>query len=158
MYQHAPPNYICPICCAVRGEWSENIMIRREDIVYQDASAMALINSKFILNNPGHVIIVSTAHYENIYELPDDVSAHIAHIARRISLALKAVRNCEGVTVLQNNEPASEQHAFHYHMHVIPRFPADNLYQHILNTRVSEPSERVNFARELRHYLQMHTN
>lgn len=39
---------------------------------------------------------------------------------------------CDGVTFLQNNEPASNQHAFHYHLHVLPRYTNDNLHAHML--------------------------
>lgn len=155
MYNHAPEDYICPLCQTVQGIESAVNMAKQADIVYQDERVTALINSKFIRNNPGHVIVVPNEHFENLYELPAPYSHRIMEVSQKIAIALKDVRKCDGVWIEQNNEPASGQHALHYHMHIVPRFVGDDLKKQLaeIGTYVSVPEERVIYAEELRRFL-----
>ena len=155
MYNHTPSNYVCPICLAVKGIESDETMIKQPDIFFRDEKVMAVINSKFVSQNEGHVIIVPLEHYEHIYDLPDEIASHILIIAKKISLAMKQTRKCEGIMLLQNNEPASGQHALHYHLHIFPRFTEDHIYHEMQNARVSTPKERLRFANELRKTLHL---
>lgn len=145
MHNHAPKNYICPICLSVKGIESPATMIKQDDIVYQDKSVMAFIGSKFIVTNPGHLIVVPVKHYENIYDLPDAVMAKIFSLARRLAIIMKRVRKADGINLQQNNEPAAGQHAFHFHLHIIPRFKDDG-YSKNKEARVSQPGERKKYA------------
>ena len=77
-------------------------------------------------------------------------------VATVVAQAVKAVRKSAGVTIVQNNEPAGDQHALHYHMHVIPRFDGDRFHEQLWKTRKSEPKERVHYAKELRDYFNSH--
>lgn len=155
MYNHAPENYNCPICMTIQGIENEQNMAKQADIVYRDDLVLVMINSKFIKNNPGHVIVVPTKHLENIYELPSEYSHRIGEVDQKMAIALKEVRKCDGVWIEQNNEPASGQHAFHYHMHIVPRFEGDELKKQLaeFGTSVVSPEDRVPYAEALRGYL-----
>lgn len=156
MYNHAPPEYICPICLAVAGIESANTMMRQKDIFYKDDLVMAVVNSKFVGNNPGHVIVVPLDHYENLYDIPDKIAERIVKVSKRIAIALKEVRQCEGINILQNNEPKAGQHAFHYHMHLFPRFSDDQLFLNMGNARVAAPEERDLYSEPLKEYFKNH--
>lgn len=153
MYNHATADYVCPICLAVQGTEIEETWIVQDDIFYRDELVMGFISSKAIKGNEGHPIIVPLEHYENIYDLPDAVAHRIAEIAKRTALALKETRHTDGVTVLQNNEPAGDQHAFHYHLHVVPRFNGDNFHEELWKAERSEPEDRKEHALRLRSVL-----
>lgn len=152
MYNHAPKDYKCVLCLPAQGIESEDTMMKQADIFYKDDLVIAAVNSKFIETNPGHVIIFPIKHYENIYEMPDEVSARVAKVAKQIAIALKEVRKCDGITTQQNNEPASGQHAFHYHFHIFPRWEGDKLYSGS-PVRVSDSSERIPYANALRQFF-----
>jgi len=153
MHNHAPQNYICPLCLAIDGTENEETMMKQDDIFYRDQLVVAAINSKFIDNNPGHVIVFPVKHYEHIYDLPDNIGNQINKVAKQIALAMKKTRDCDGVMILQNNEPASGQHAFHYHMHVFPRLENDQILQHMNQARVSSPAERISFSEKMKRYF-----
>jgi histidine triad (HIT) family protein len=155
MYNHASENYICPICLTIKGIENEQNMAKQADVVYRDEYVLAFINSKFIRNNPGHVIVVPVTHFENIYDLPKEYLHRIIEVSQKIALAFKVVRKCDGVWVEQNNEPASGQHAFHYHMHIVPRFENDNLKKQLAEegTYLADPADRVPYADALKLYL-----
>lgn len=145
MVSHAPKNYICPICLAIKGIESGDTMIKQDDIVYKDRSVMAFIGPKFMVTNPGHLIVVPIKHYENIYDLPDSVSAKIFKLAGRLAIIMKKVRKADGINLQQNNESAAGQHAFHFHLHIIPRFINDGYLKNNA-VQVSDPQERKRYA------------
>lgn len=153
MYSNAPEGYDCPICIGLAGEISDRAMIRSTDIVYRDDIATALINSFFIKGNEGHVIVVPNNHIENIYNLPNEVGHRILEVSKKIAIVLKQSYSCNGITVLQNNEPASEQHAFHYHMHIIPRYDQDEFHNNRLTKLTPSSEERRVYAEKVKKYL-----
>ena len=154
MYNHAPENYICPICLGVQGVESEDTMIRQQDIVFKDGLVTAFIGSIWVgTKNPGHPLVVPNEHFENVYEMPQEVGHRIFDVSQKVALALKEVRKCEGVTFRQNNEPASSQHAFHYHLHLFPRFNGDELDTQIKNSYRPTPEERKPYADALKEFL-----
>lgn len=119
MYNHAPENYVCPICIAISGIENDATWIKQGDVFYKDDLVMGFISSKVIKGNEGHPLIVPLKHFENLYDLPNEYAHRIIEVSRRVALAMKEARQCDGVTVVQNNEPAGDQHAFHYHMHLL---------------------------------------
>jgi len=66
----APDNYECPICFGIQGSDSSKTLIKPSDFVYKDELVTALVNTFFIGQNAGHVIIVPNDHYENMSHLP----------------------------------------------------------------------------------------
>jgi len=111
---------------------------------------MAFIASHWEPNNPGHVLVVPVRHFENLYELPDEVGARVFAVSRKIAIALKTSYGCEGVSTRQHNEPAGYQDVWHYHLHVFPRYANDELYRRYGQGRSSKLEERRPFATKLR--------
>lgn len=75
----------------------------------------------------GHTLILPKKHYENIYELPDELAAKAFCLAKRTANALKRGLHPEGMNILQNNGSLAGQTVFHFHMHLIPRYREDQI-------------------------------
>ena len=150
MFNHEPKDYVCPICVGVSGIESDKTLIRQEDVVYKDDEVMAFIASYFIAGNEGHLIVVPKKHYENLYDLPDDVGARVFSVARQMAMVMRKGYGCEGVTTLQHNEPAGGQHAFHYHLHLFPRYKGDSLHENMGNKRETSVEERRKFVEKIK--------
>ncbi len=151
MYNHAPPGYDCPFCKLARGE--ATAVSTPDDIVYRDDEVFAFINAGWWPFNPGHVLVVPTRHYENIYDLPPEVGARIFAVAQQIAIAFKEVYGCDGTSTRQHNEPAGYQEVWHYHFHVFPRYENDYLYDLSFQRRDSTPEERRPYAEKLKGYF-----
>ncbi len=141
---------LCPICAGIRAERDvKHTLISPEDIIYDNGRIVALINSFFIPTCEGHVIIVPVDHYETIYDLPDSLGAEIFIASRKIATAMRRIYpGCKGITIRQNNEYAGDQHAPHYHLHIIPRYNNDT-YNDTKTAGVRQPAdiaERVRYA------------
>jgi histidine triad (HIT) family protein len=149
----APDGYICPICAGLHQDVSET-HITPDDIVYTDDLATALINSFFQRGNEGHVIVVPNTHYESTYDLPREEGHRIFDVAQKIARAMKLAYSTDGITLRQNNEPAGDQHAFHYHLHAYPRYEGDSYNEATAQDRyLANARERADYAKKLR--LQM---
>lgn len=155
MFNHAPTDYICPICLGIQGIENEHTWLKKDDLVYQDEEVSAFINSFWIGRNEWHVIVVPNKHIENFYDLSPVLGHNILDLAQRISLALKETYQCDGITLRQNNEPAGDQHAFHYHLHVFPRYENDNFNQKLAEkSRLSDSEERKQYSQKLKAYFK----
>ena len=109
------------------------------------------INSFFMGKNAGHVIVVPKKHYESIYTLPAEYGHRVFDVAQKIAIAMKAAYECDGITTRQNNEPAGDQHAFHYHFHIFPRYDNDG-YNRVApaDKRLAEQDERAGYAEKIK--------
>jgi histidine triad (HIT) family protein len=92
-------------------------------IVEENESVIVVINP-FSLS-AGHSLVMPRKHVRNIYELPDELAGKILSAAARIARSAKKAFAADGITLRQNNDAASDQHLFHFHLHVIPRFEGD---------------------------------
>ena len=152
MYTHAPPGYACPFCHiagsmqngAVPSTTTEDVFLRNEQIT-------AFVAAAWWPKNPGHVLVIPNEHFENIFDLPVALAAEIHRLAREVAFAFKTVYGCAGVSTRQHNEPAGDQDVWHYHLHVFPRYEADDLYRS--QRRFTSPEERLPYSTRLRAYL-----
>ena len=148
---HEPPGYACPFCALVAG--ALNGVNVPGDIVRRTPAAMAFIAARWWPGNPGHVLVVPTDHHENLYDLPAAAGHAVHDLARTIAVAMRAAYPCEGISLRQNNEPAGSQTVWHYHVHVFPRYPDDDLYRSAPSDTWTTPSDRFPYAAKLRKAL-----
>lgn len=154
MYNHAPKNYLCPLCLIVQGKDNSGHFAKVKDIFYKDEYISAFIGGKWWPSNPGSTIIIPNKHYENLYDLPEDLSHKIFDFSKKLAVALKEVYKCDGVSTRQHNEPAGNQDVWHYHLHIIPRFKGDNLYLNHEKIRWVSAGERAPYVKKLKEYFE----
>src|SRR3989344_9642008 len=155
MYNHEPAQYICPLCQIVKGDETERGSTA-DDIFFRNEHLTAFIAGKWWRTNPGHVIIVPNKHIENIYDMPDNIGHAISDVTKRVAIALKDTYKCDGISTRHHNEPAGDQDVWHYHLHIFPRYPGDNLYLNHLDTYWPLSAEKKPFAEKLKKYFLNH--
>ncbi len=148
LHRHEPEGYQCPFCRVAAGQDDRDIWTKQTDVVYRDQTVTAFIASSWWPANAGHVLVVPNGHYENIYDIPDDVLGAVQVIGKRIAAALKQAYGCDGTSFRQHNEPHGDQEVWHYHLHVFPRYEGDELYRS--RKRDTTPAERLPYAAKLR--------
>jgi len=74
----------------------------------------------------GHALILPKEHYDNLYELDDEVVKKVLVLAKKMATKMTEKLGCDGFNILQNNGTSAGQTVFHYHMHLIPRYGEDN--------------------------------
>ena len=145
---HEPVGYRCPFCGLLAGVHDGHN--RPEDVVARTPLAYARISPKWWPANPGHVLVIPTGHYENLYTLPAEVGHAVFDLTRRVAVAMRETYGCDGISTRQHNEPAGNQDVWHLHVHVFPRHHGDDLYLRQLDAAFVSPAERRPFAERLR--------
>jgi len=105
----------CIFCKIVKKEASSYIIDENEDVVV-------------FLAFEGHPLVVTKKHYPNIYTLDDKSAAAVMKAAVKVANALKKGLACDGVSLIQANEPVASQDVLHFHMHVQPRWKDDSVH------------------------------
>jgi histidine triad (HIT) family protein len=80
-----------------------------------------------ILSQENHPLVVTKKHIQDIYELDEDLASAVMKEAVKIAKAVKAGLACDGINLVQSNEPAAGQDVFHFHLHIKPRWYDDNV-------------------------------
>ncbi len=79
---HEPAGYRCPFCTIAGGAESEFTAWRNEYVLVQ-------IALHWNPANPGKALVIPLAHIENVYTLPDELAGRIAHMVRRVAVAIR---------------------------------------------------------------------
>ncbi|MGP4995913.1 HIT family protein [Glutamicibacter ardleyensis] len=149
---HEPANYQCPFCELLNDQpFSQDNLCAPSDLIYRTPLVAAIMACDGFGNYGGHVMIIPTAHLEALYDLDEQTGSAIMWETKRVALAMKLAWNPAGTSTRQHNEPAGNQHVWHYHQHVFPRYADDELYRQ-LRHRVSV-EDRARKAVELRSAL-----
>jgi histidine triad (HIT) family protein len=151
MFNHAPADYNCPFCALVHG--GSDAHNDQHDIVYENEHAIALVSAKWWVNNPGHVFVIPNKHYENIYDVPDDVLAEVYKVVKNVAIAIRSTYDCDGTSTRQHNEPAGNQEVWHLHVHIFPRYKDDQLYAKHAQNRFTDSEERRPYVEKLHAYF-----
>lgn len=121
----------CIFCKLANGEIPTNAIYEDDDFkVILDASPAS----------KGHALILPKEHFANVYEIEDDVLGKAAKLAKKIIAHETKVLGADGYNIVQNNGEVAGQTVFHFHMHLIPRYSADN-NAGVLSWRHAEFSE-----------------
>ncbi len=88
----------------------------------------------------GDTLIIPKKHFTNIVDIDLETLNHINKITKDMYTLLKEKLNCEGMTIIQNNDYGQE--IKHFHVHLTPRYQKD-LLNHEYNKEMIKPLEEV---------------
>lgn len=111
--------------------------------VYEDE----LVKAFFDINpaSEGHTLIIPKKHYDNIYEIPENVLERIIIVVKKLAIVYKKALDVKAVNILHASGKDAQQDVFHFHIHLVPRYEKDRLnlwYQ-------SQPEVKANFDKIL---------
>lgn len=94
-------------------------------IIYEDAHAIAFLDKNPVCD--GHALVIPKAAHRDIYDIPSEALAVVAHAAKCVAELLKERLDCDGVNILHASGRAAQQSVPHFHLHVVPRKEGDGL-------------------------------
>lgn len=107
--------------------------------VYEDEKVKVFLDVNPSTN--GHMLIVPKKHYENILDIDLEIYNYaISLIKEKLYPLVKEKLNCDGVTIIQNNEYGQE--VKHLHIHVIPRYENDS-HEFLYNKELLLPVDDI---------------
>lgn len=106
----------CIFCMIAKGEIPSNTIFEND-------------NFRVILDNGpatrGHALVLPKNHYADLFEIPEDVVAEAAKVAKTVAGKMKEKLGCDGLNLVQNNGAIAGQTVMHFHLHIIPRYEDD---------------------------------
>lgn len=103
----------CIFCKIIKGDIPSNVIYEDDDFkVILDVGPVA----------KGHSLILPKKHYQDFYELPEELAVKVIKLAKKLVPQITEKLNCDGFNILQNNKEVADQSVPHYHMHLIPRY------------------------------------
>lgn len=145
MHNHEPAGYHCPFC-SFPAE-------REPEVVYRDELVFSIVAPRWWPRNAGHLLIIPVDHHENLYDLPAADGHAIFDAAQTLARAMRTAYGCAGVSTRQHNEPAGNQDVWHFHQHLFPRYPGDDLYGTLPQPDWLTADRRHRYAERLREAL-----
>ncbi len=93
--------------------------------VYEDTLVKAFL-ARFYPISEGHTIVIPKKHYENIYDVPDEVLQRMVSVARKIALSYQKSLNANSVDLTSSSGKEAQQKIMHMNIHVIPRYDEED--------------------------------
>ncbi|MFT8708528.1 MAG: HIT family protein [Sporolactobacillus sp.] len=129
----------CIFCKIIKGE----IPCAK---VYEDENILAFLDLGQVTK--GHTLVIPKQHRRDIFELDADTAAKLYQCVPMIAKALQATFNPIGLNILNNNGVPAGQTILHYHIHLIPRYGAEDTFNFTFTGHMDDYSnaDRVSMA------------
>lgn len=122
----------CIFCKILNGDIPSNK-------VFENDNFIAILDA--FPANEGHTLVIPKKHFENIFEIDEEILKEGYAIAKRIASSIKKSLNIENINILQNNGILAGQTVNHFHIHVIPRLENDTVV--MKSTPISIDNEKI---------------
>ena len=106
----------CIFCKIVNGE-------APAEILYQTDRVLAMLDIRPI--HFGHTLVIPKAHCADFLSLPEESLLDVMRATQVMSRAIVKAFDLEGFNVFSNNGRIAGQSVFHFHLHIVPRYPGD---------------------------------
>jgi histidine triad (HIT) family protein len=114
--------------------------------VFEDDETLAFMDA--FPQARGHLLVVhKTAAARNLMDIEPAALKTLILSVQRMTKAVRAALNPDGIIVTQFNGEASGQSVYHLHFHVIPRWAGTALGRHGANA--ADPAELWDLARRI---------
>lgn len=104
-------NEHCVFCRIIAGEETVSI-------VYEDDRSLAFMDVQPA--SPGHVLVVSREHYEDLFAIPGSLAAHCLRVAQQLAPGIRDATGAAALNLFSANGRAGGQDVAHFHLHMIP--------------------------------------
>ncbi len=108
----------CPFCDIARGAAPGRI-------VYRDDKVIA-----FFVRHPrakGHTLVCPVQHHADMFDMPEGTFRHLMAVTQRLAHHFRDRLGATGANILNASGVDAQQSVLHYHLHLLPRFPNDEI-------------------------------
>lgn len=121
----------CIFCKIVKGELPSYT-------IYEDEIVKVFLDINPSTN--GDILVIPKKHIVTLFDLDNETLIHMHKVIKETYPIIKEKLNCDGLTVVQNNEYGQE--VKHFHIHLTPRYRNDGL-EHNYNKDILKSIEEI---------------
>ena len=115
----------CIFCKIAKGEIDSAKIWEDDDVlVFMDVKPFT----------KGHCLVIPKKHFENIFDIEDNILQKVIVMAKNISEKIKKNLGADGIRLSQSNGKAAGQEVMHFHLHIIPRYEGEDVPIHLTET------------------------
>jgi histidine triad (HIT) family protein len=98
-------------------------------VIYEDDDVLALMDA--FPQTRGHALVIpKTSKARNLMEVEPDVLSRVMAATQRVTRAVVAALEPDGVVIKQFNGEAAGQSVFHLHFHIVPVWQGQRVEAH----------------------------
>ncbi len=103
----------------------------------------------------GHALVIPTSHCADFLSISDSDLHELMRVAQNVARAMVSALGLEGFNVFSNNGRIAGQSVFHFHLHITPRYPDDDI-RFVLKLKSYRDGEMAVYAEKIRQFLSHH--
>lgn len=108
----------CIFCKIIRKKSEANISFENE---------ACLVFTPLKPITKGHVLIIPKAHFNDIFDIDNKTLRTLMTLVKKIAIEAIKKYNATGINLLHASGKDAQQSVFHFHIHLVPRYPNDGL-------------------------------
>lgn len=110
--------------------------------VYEDEDILSILDIS--QTTKGHTLVMSKKHYNNFLEMPENEYANLMKKVQSIAKKVVENMNANGCNILINTNEIAGQTVMHTHVHIIPRYDANDTVDFKFNENQYDLDEILN--------------
>lgn len=129
------------------------------DIITRTLPAETLFESEKVISildiNPihhGHALVIPKVHCTDFLSVPEEDLHEVLRVTQIVARALVDALRLDGFNIFSNNGRIAGQSVFHFHMHVTPRYPDDDI-RFVLKLKSYPAGAMADVARRIREHI-----
>ena len=124
---------------------------RPAEILDESGKAIAILDINPI--HYGHALIIPKVHCRDFLTIPESDLDDVLHMTQTVARALVSTLDLKGFNVFSNNGTIAGQSICHFHMHVTPRYPDDNI-RFVLQLKTYTDGLMAEYAERIRRAIR----
>ncbi|MBI4535387.1 MAG: HIT family protein [Ignavibacteriae bacterium] len=133
----------CVFCKIVRHELPA-------EILYENDKVIAILDINPI--HYGHALVIPKTHCLDFLSVKESDLHDVLHVTQKVARAIVTTLKLEGFNIFSNNGRIAGQSVFHFHMHITPRYPDDNI-KFVLQLKSYDGGAMAEYADKIRHHI-----
>jgi histidine triad (HIT) family protein len=133
----------CVFCRIIQHELPAEVLFENDRVI-----AILDINPIHF----GHALVIPKRHCTDFLGLDETELHEILRGSQRVARALVSTLGLEGFNIFSNNGAIAGQSVFHFHMHVTPRYPNDNI-RFVLRLQSYTNGALADYGKRIREHL-----
>lgn len=128
-------------------------IIRRElpaEILYETEKALAILDINPI--HFGHALVIPKKHYSDFLSIPERDLHDVLHATQVVTRGVVGGLNLEGFNIFSNNGRIAGQSVFHFHIHITPRYPDDDI-KFVLKLKSYKDGSLAEYGAKIRRHI-----
>ena len=120
------------------------------EVLFENDCAISILDVNPI--HYGHALVIPKKHHKDFLDVPEAELAGIMHAVHVVSRALVKSFDLQGFNFFSNNGTVAGQSVFHFHIHITPRYPDDNI-RFVLQLKRYEGNDMKQVAAKIREFI-----